>query len=51
MANLETWNGLPPTATSADETDIEEMFRARYLEMVRLLVGPDSARSGHGPPQ
>jgi RNA polymerase sigma factor (sigma-70 family) len=34
---------VPPTATPADETDIEEMFRARYLEMVRLagLLGAD----------
>jgi RNA polymerase sigma-70 factor (sigma-E family) len=43
MANPEAWNRVPPTATSADEPDIEEMFRARYLEMVRLagLLGAD----------
>jgi RNA polymerase sigma-70 factor (sigma-E family) len=43
MANPEAWNRVPPTATSVDETDIEEMFRARYLEMVRLagLLGAD----------
>jgi RNA polymerase sigma-70 factor (sigma-E family) len=43
MANPEAWNRVPPAATSCDETDIEEMFRSRYLEMVRLagLLGAD----------
>jgi RNA polymerase sigma-70 factor (sigma-E family) len=46
MANPETWSRVPPTLpppTSAGEPDIEEMFRARYLEMVRLagLLGAD----------
>lgn len=40
MANLEAWSSTVP---HADETDIEELFRARYLEMVRLagLLGAD----------
>ncbi len=40
MANLEAWSSTVP---HADETDIEGLFRARYLEMVRLagLLGAD----------
>jgi RNA polymerase sigma factor (sigma-70 family) len=40
MANLEAWR---PTMPHAAESGIEELFRARYLEMVRLagLLGAD----------
>ena len=40
MANLEAWSSVVP---QADEPDVEELFRARYLEMVRLagLLGAD----------
>jgi DNA-directed RNA polymerase specialized sigma24 family protein len=43
MANLEAWRSVPPTAPPTGESDIEELFRARYLEMVRLagLLGAD----------
>jgi len=46
MANPETWSRVPPTLPPPPpdgEPDIEEMFRARYLEMVRLagLLGAD----------
>jgi RNA polymerase sigma-70 factor (sigma-E family) len=46
MANPEAWNRVPPTPPPlppVSEPDIEEMFRARYLEMVRLagLLGAD----------
>ena len=39
MANLEAWSRVPP----AGEAGVEELFRARYLEMVRLagLLGAD----------
>jgi RNA polymerase sigma factor (sigma-70 family) len=40
MANVEAWSPVP---TGADQADIEGLFRARYLEMVRLagLLGAD----------
>jgi RNA polymerase sigma factor (sigma-70 family) len=43
MANLEAWNLVPPTMPEPGETEIEVLFRARYLEMVRLagLLGAD----------
>jgi DNA-directed RNA polymerase specialized sigma24 family protein len=47
MANSEAWNRvsstLPPPLPPGGEPDIEEMFRARYQEMVRLagLLGAD----------
>jgi RNA polymerase sigma-70 factor (sigma-E family) len=47
MANLEAWSlvppSFPPSLPSAGEADIEGLFRARYLEMVRLagLLGAD----------
>jgi len=47
MANTEAWSSvppaLPPTGPPAGESDIGELFRARYLEMVRLagLLGAD----------
>ena len=41
MANTEAWSSVPPTVPPAG--DFEELFRARYLEMVRLagLLGAD----------
>jgi hypothetical protein len=33
MANVEAWS---PAPTGADQADIEGLFRARYLEIVRL---------------
>lgn len=43
MPNLEAWSPVSRTAPPADEPGIEELFRARYLEMVRLagLLGAD----------
>jgi DNA-directed RNA polymerase specialized sigma24 family protein len=43
MANLEAWNSAPPVLPHPDEGYVEELFRARYLEMVRLagLLGAD----------
>jgi hypothetical protein len=43
MANTEAWSSVPPTVPPAGESDVEELFRARYLEMVRLagLLGAD----------
>jgi RNA polymerase sigma factor (sigma-70 family) len=43
MANLEAWSSVPSSEARQDETDIEGLFRARYLEMVRLagLLGAD----------
>ncbi len=43
MANLEAWRRVPPNLPPASETDVEDLFRARYLEMVRLagLLGAD----------
>jgi RNA polymerase sigma factor (sigma-70 family) len=45
MANLEAWSRMPPIPVPPNtaRTDIEELFRARYLEMVRLagLLGAD----------
>ena len=43
MANLEAWSSVPSVATYQDEMDIEGLFRARYLKMVRLagLLGAD----------
>jgi RNA polymerase sigma factor (sigma-70 family) len=40
MANLEAWSRIMPLA---DEHGVEELFRTRYLEMVRLagLLGAD----------
>jgi len=40
MANTEAWRLVPP---AGPEADIEDLFRARYLEMVRLagLLGAD----------
>ena len=42
MANLEAWSRVPPNVPDS-ETDMEVLFRARYLEMVRLagLLGAD----------
>ncbi len=43
MANLEAWSSVPSAGMHPDGTDIEGLFRARYLEMVRLagLLGAD----------
>lgn len=43
MANLEAWSRVSPNLPPASETDVEGLFRARYLEMVRLagLLGAD----------
>jgi len=43
MANLEAWSCVPPAVPHPDESYVEELFRARYLEMVRLagLLGAD----------
>jgi DNA-directed RNA polymerase specialized sigma24 family protein len=43
MANLEAWSSVPPAVPHPDESYVEELFRARYLEMVRLagLLGAD----------
>src|SRR5579864_8070678 len=43
MANLEAWSSMPPSMPRPDESYVEELFRARYLEMVRLagLLGAD----------
>ena len=36
MANLEAGNSVPPVMPHPDESCVEHLFRARYLEMVRL---------------
>jgi len=43
MANLEAWSSVPPAVPHPDGSYVEELFRARYLEMVRLagLLGAD----------
>lgn len=43
MANPEAPSHVPSPETHPDETDVEGLFRARYLEMVRLagLLGAD----------
>jgi RNA polymerase sigma factor (sigma-70 family) len=43
MANLEAGNSVPPVMPHPDESCVEHLFRARYLEMVRLagLLGAD----------
>jgi RNA polymerase sigma factor (sigma-70 family) len=43
MANLEAGSLVPPAEVHRDGMDIEGLFRARYLEMVRLagLLGAD----------
>jgi RNA polymerase sigma factor (sigma-70 family) len=43
MANLEAWSSVPPALPHPDGSYAEELFRARYLEMVRLagLLGAD----------
>ena len=46
MANLEAWSRVSPNLPPASETDVEDLFRARYLEMVRLagLLGADDPK-------
>jgi RNA polymerase sigma factor (sigma-70 family) len=43
MANLEASSSVPPAMPRPDESYVEGLFRARYLEMVRLagLLGAD----------
>jgi RNA polymerase sigma factor (sigma-70 family) len=43
MANLEAWSAVPPALPHPDGSYVEDLFRARYLEMVRLagLLGAD----------
>lgn len=43
MANPEALSPVPSPEVHPDETDVEGLFRARYLEMVRLagLLGAD----------
>src|SRR5260370_29345143 len=36
MANLEAWSSVPSAGTHPDGSDIEGLFRVRYVEMVRL---------------
>jgi hypothetical protein len=45
MANTEAWSSVPPPVPAGGESDIEELFRARYLEMVRLagLLGANAS--------
>src|SRR5260370_25815882 len=46
MANLGARSCVPSAGTHPDGTDIEGLFRARYLEMVRLagLLGADDPK-------
>jgi RNA polymerase sigma factor (sigma-70 family) len=43
MANLEAWSSVPTVGVHPDESGVAELFRARYLEVVRLagLLGAD----------
>lgn len=43
MANTEAWRRVPSSLPPASEPGIEDVFRAHYLEMVRLagLLGAD----------
>ena len=43
MANVEAWGSRPPAGVHPDGSRVEELFRSRYLEMVRLagLLGAD----------
>jgi RNA polymerase sigma factor (sigma-70 family) len=43
MANVEAWGSRPAGRVPPDEGYVEELFRGRYLEMVRLagLLGAD----------
>ena len=42
MTNLEVASSAPSVGTYLDDIDIEGLFRARYLEMVRLTGLPTS---------
>ena len=46
MANLEAWSRVSPNLPPSSETDVEDLLRARYLEMVRLagLLGADDPK-------
>jgi len=43
MANVEAWGSRPAGGVPPGEGYVEELFRGRYLEMVRL-AGPPVVR-------